>query len=251
MEAGGRPPSSGEGIPWSRTTPSLWKDFLVARPRRPHLILAAGFLGIAVLVSGCSPDQWGTAARVGETRISIEELQQASSEVARLTREPAAASLGLSERQFKVLTALIDLEIVNRLASSENVSVSDAEVDQRLGDTGRPLEDLEQEAVRRSLPPSRLRDLVRYELQIERLQEGLAARNEDPRSLLRRVQEMGIQVNPRYGEYLVSDQGLDFKPLTGGGLSTAIPQPASSPVASAGAVDQGGGQLRPELEPAP
>jgi hypothetical protein len=206
----------------------------VVRLRRlKSRLLAAAVVGVAASagVAGCSPDEWGTAARIGDQRLSVEQLQQATAEVSAAAQDGTLTSQQSGARQTAILTLYTRLKLVDLAAARNGVSPSDAEVDAALANAG-PLADVSKQAAsQESIPPSWLRDVVRQSGQIQGLQQKLGVTEANPERFANEItavaREAGVEINPRYGAY--AEDSVTVQPAGSGGLSSAIPQPPLIP----------------------
>jgi parvulin-like peptidyl-prolyl isomerase len=102
--------------------------------------VAAG-AALCLTVSACSPAHPGAAAVVGNTRISVSELQAA---VARTEADPAALSVAspngdVTALQRSVLTHLISYALVDATAKQKNVTATPGDVDTLLASASKSL----------------------------------------------------------------------------------------------------------------
>ncbi len=101
----------------------------MTRPAR--LLLAVTGAAVALSVSACGTPNAGAAAKVGDVRISVNELREA---VERGLANPAAAERnqeGSPERaqyQQQTLARLIDAVLLDRIATDEGITVTEQQV---------------------------------------------------------------------------------------------------------------------------
>lgn len=200
--------------------------------RSPRALAAAGALaGLTLLTSACSPDEWGTAARVGDYRLSVADLQADSSAVA--AQIAPTTTCGQGTLQNDVLQRAVQLQLVHKAAERNGVSVTEAEIDSFLGGVG-PIAEAEKQAAATCVAPRHLRDLVRVIAESQKL-EAKFQNSPDPSAATGELQSVasqeGVEVNPRYGRFVLTDSELGVEPLVSGGLAKAA-TPSASPTAA-------------------
>lgn len=135
---------------------------MISTSRR--LGIGAMALGCALALAGCGDQHPGAAAIVGKTRISATEL---GDRVTRSLADPKAQSqLGADRPKFqrRVLSQLIDHDIIAAAAKDKGVTVSDGEVDKRLGQYAEQaggLKALQTQAAQNGIAAQDLRGFVR------------------------------------------------------------------------------------------
>lgn len=196
------------------------------RVSRGVAVAAATFLAATALTS-CRADQVGTAAIVDGDSITVEELQDATTDY--LEAVPSGNS---GDAQQAILQQRIVSVIIEKAAASAGVTVTDSEVaaqrDQVLDSVAEPAEaeELDQRVyVVRQLaqseqpavvPPDQLEGFIRDQLLASKLGQDPAAANE---ALLAAAEETPVEVNPRYGRW---DPQQGLAPLVSGGLSKTV-----------------------------
>ncbi len=177
--------------------------------------LALAVAVVALAVSACEPREVGAAAVVGDERISVTELQDdVEAYVASL---PAGQRAGVTtgDLQREILQLHIRRELLERLTAAHGVAVSEADIDRTLGRGQQADSPVVREAGYVSVAASRLIDKLgqqRFSAELSEL-----------------VDETGVEVNPRYGEW-VEDS---LRPGTGS-LSTPAPRSDADAVAPVG-----------------
>jgi hypothetical protein len=192
----------------------------------PVLLLAAAGL------VGCGQTLAGSAAVVGEQRLTDAQLADTTSELTEKLGIPASAQVSQA-----LLSRWVVAELVDELASRKGVDVTKGAVDAAIADEqeragGR--EALEQGALQSGVLPEQIPDVVRTSLLIEEISKTTIT-GDDPTGqsgLLVQVQqlsdELQPQISPRFGTW-------DAQQLTVG----ALPDDLSTPV-----VTEALGQLR-------
>ncbi|MDQ3663214.1 MAG: SurA N-terminal domain-containing protein [Actinomycetota bacterium] len=151
-----------------------------------QLALAAAVLALAV--SACEPREVGAAAVVGDERISVTELQ--GDVEAYIASLPAGQRAGVAtgDLQREILQLHIRRELLERLTAAHGVTVSEADIDRALGSRQQVDSAVAREAGYVGLAAGRLID--------ELGDEGFRA------ALSELVDETGVEMNPRYGEWV-------------------------------------------------
>ena len=172
-------------------------------------VLAAG------LLAGCTPGQVGTAASVGEDRLSVSALQDRTN---RLLREVGAGQELSGIAQNLSLSFFLSSRLVERAAAARGIEVTAGEVAQAAAaiQGSEQAREILNEAVNRGVAPSDLDAFVRDAL----LRERLAAAGPVEEALTAAAQEGEVSVSPRYGTF--DPTTLTVTPRVGGGLSRSL-----------------------------
>lgn len=193
--------------------------------RRVRPVLAA-VVAVPLFLGACSPQQWGTAAEVGSTRISVQQLQDATQSVlgvsleGRLAPEQQEAFRG--QVQGEVLERLIQLELIALAARRNGITASDAEVSDAVAAMRRD-PDLQRSLAENALPPTEVPRVARADVLLRKLAEKLQAQpnpggaNPMLQELARVAREAGVEVNPRYGRY--DPAQFELQSMLSGGLA--------------------------------
>ncbi len=209
--------------------------------------LAATLLAAVLGLAACGQGQPGSAAVVEDRRIGVLELQESTRELldARAARQPDASEEPADEAtaQLGVLTQLVRSELLEEAAERNGVQVSEGQVDELLRQFEQQAggrEALEQDLVASGVPPSRLREIVRFIANQNALGERLAAQAGGAQQqgqtalrdlLVETARQAGVEVNPRYGTW--DAEQLEVVGSPSGGLATpmtsAAPVPAPAP----------------------
>ncbi len=99
------------------------------RRTRPALIVATLLTG-GLLISGCAAQEAGSAATLGDSRITEQQLNTQVEQVLAAQRKPLDSADQTLTTQ--TLGRMITLELVNKLAEREGVTVTQGEIDQQL-----------------------------------------------------------------------------------------------------------------------
>lgn len=172
------------------------------KPRRAIAVFVLG-IAVAVTTSACDADEVGTAAVVGNNRISISELQDMTRKVADRPGSPFDINGDLTELQGRLLQQEIHNNVMGELAAAEGVQISEAQVDQVLDEQYvSQTDDFGAALIQNGFTMASLRDAVRSQLEQGELLQKLG---NDPDKLTTAygdmAKELGVKVNPRYGEW--------------------------------------------------
>jgi len=195
----------------------------------PGVVLAG------VVLSGCGQTLAGSAAVVGDARLTDAQLSETVSTLAQELGIENSAQVSQA-----VLSRWMVSELVDQLAQDRGVTISKGEVDAAIAQESESAggrEAFEQGALQAGVLPADIADAVRTSLLIEKLAQSTAT-DEDPSGqtgLITQVQlvslELDPQVSPRFGTW-------DEEQLAVG----ALPDDLSTPV-----IDE----AVPQLQPAP
>lgn len=172
--------------------------------------LALAVAVVALAVSACEPREVGAAAVVGQERISVTDLQDDVEAYVASLPPGQRAEVATGDLQREILQLHIRRELLERLTAAHGVAVSEAEIDGALGSGQQTDSPVVREAGYVSLAAGKLID--------ELGEEGFRA------ELSELVDEMGVEVNPRYGEWVVDS-------LRAGTGSLSTPAQRSDPEA--------------------
>jgi hypothetical protein len=170
----------------------------VSRPARPRstrggaaLALAAS-LAVAPLLAACQPAQAGAAAVVGDRRVTVEEVQTATTELRSIVQDPTQISQDL------VLGWLITSPYVLQVASDQGQGVSTQ-------DAQRFFQQANFKAVGGGSTPS---DASVEAVQTAYALQKLTGQGSDQKTaqaavdtILADLKSAGVKVNPRYGTF--------------------------------------------------
>lgn len=181
------------------------------------VLLVAGLVGCG------GPVLAGSAATVGDARLTDAQLADTTSEL--------SAALGIPQNpqvSQAVLSRWMVQELVAQLAQSKGFEVTNGEVDEVIAqesETAGGREQLEQGALQAGLLPDMIPDAIRTTLLINKMSE-FTVTGDDPSGqagLVVQVQqfseEADAEVSPRYGTW-------DPEQLTVGALPTDLSSPA-------------------------
>jgi hypothetical protein len=198
------------------------------RRRRTALLLSAALLTAAPLLTACGSDAHpGAAAVVGDDRITVSQLENRVNEVRTAQRaattgeaqyEQAVAKSGGLARD--TLHGMVLDRVLHRAAQDADVTVTRKEIQQaRAG--------LEEQAggakafegtwlQRYGVPPERIDDNLRVQIEAQKLATGLGADTSQPafwKALSDASKKLGVDLNPRYGTWDVEKSSrVDAKP---------------------------------------
>ncbi|MET9113784.1 SurA N-terminal domain-containing protein [Streptomyces longwoodensis] len=186
------------------------------RRRRTALLLSAALIAAGPLLTACGNDAHpGAAAVVGDQRITVSQLQGRVDEVREAQRAAvrddaqyaqAVAQTGTLARD--TLHGMVLDRVLERAARDAGVTVSRGEVQTMRSDLekqaggAKALETawLQQYGV----PPQRLDDNLRLQLQAQKLARKLGTDTSRPEfwgALAKASKDLGVDLNPRYGSW--------------------------------------------------
>lgn len=184
------------------------------------VVLAAG-----VVLAGCGPTLSGSAALVGDERLTDSDLSQATTELTTKLGIPESAQVSQA-----VLSRWVVAELVDELATRKGIDVTKGAVDSAIADEAERAggqEALETSALQAGVLPDMIPDVVRTSLLIEQMTKTTIT-GDDPTGqtgLLTQVQalsdEIQPQVSPRFGTW-------DAQQLSVGALPDDLSTPADA-----------------------
>jgi hypothetical protein len=192
--------------------------------RRIAAALALGLL--ALPLTACDPAESGSAAVVGESRITERYVNDTATESLAALGDAADQIDGAAMNRRIVQTAVAD-RLVKALAEQEGVTVSQSEVDELLestgGDEGR--EQLELQLAETGVPPSQVDAFAEFVALQDAVLASFSSDESEAQALAsdalsELAREIGVSVSPRYGEW--DPDSLEIVDLT-----TALTTPAS------------------------
>ncbi|MFF3740337.1 SurA N-terminal domain-containing protein [Streptomyces sp. NPDC002566] len=187
-----------------------------SRRRRTALLLSAAIVAAGPLLTACGNEAHpGAAAVVGGQRISVSQLEERVDEVRAAQRAAVpddaryaqvVARTGTLARD--TLHGMILDQVLHRAAADAGVTVSRKEVQamragleqQAGGAKGLETTWLQQYGI----PPQRLDDNLRLQLEAQKLAARLGADTSQPafwKALSKASQDLGVDLNPRYGDW--------------------------------------------------
>lgn len=192
----------------------------MSKKRWIPVVLAAG-----VALAGCGPTLAGSAAVVGDERLTDAQLADATSQLAEGLGIPQSAQVSQA-----VLSRWVVSQLVDELAQERGISVTKGAVDAFIAEeTERAggVEALEQSALQAGVVPAMIPEVVRTTLLIQELSKT-SVTPDDPSGqsgLLAQVQfisdQLDPQVSPRFGKW-------DAQQLSVGALPDDLSAPADA-----------------------
>lgn len=197
--------------------------------RRTVALAATAILGVGAL-AGCGPTLPGSAATVGQDRITDSELAAITDP---LQKELLGAAQPAQVNQA-VLNRLIVANLIDDLSGQQGIAVTQGDIDSyidqaRIGLGGQ--EALDQQLLQSAILPSEIDTVVRTSLQAQRLGEKLGGAT-DPQiqqqkfseALVAYTQTQDVRVSPRFGTW-------DATTLTIGPVPNTLSSPPTQPSA--------------------
>lgn len=176
----------------------------------------------ALLLSACDPMQAGSAALVGDVRITETQVNEAAAAAAAAAATiPPGQSQGIDPTTLlrQNLNRLISAELLARVAIEEGITVTPAEVDALLvqAAAGATRADFEaQIASQTGVPPTDLESFARDFLVQQKLGQKLAPGADQAAQaaavqarLAQEAAEVGVTVSPRYGAWDATNGGIN------------------------------------------
>jgi hypothetical protein len=190
------------------------------RVRAAALVLAA-----ALALAACDPDEVGAAAVVGDERISVDDLHGEVLAFAE-TAPDVDVSGDTTTLQQAVLERMVRHELVVLLAEREGVEVTEGDIDRFLeGFVEQQGGDITAFLAQNGFTEESVREAVYDELAVQQLTAELGSQDAVFEALNEVVADVGVEVNPRYGEWngsaLERRSGSISEPVGG---ETAAPQ---------------------------
>ncbi len=190
-------------------------------PRRSRLALAAAAVAAtALLLSGCADQQAGSAATVGDTRISEQALTAQVEEVLVAKGQPTTSKDQSLVTQ--TLGRMITMELVERLSVREGVEVTQGQIDEVLANYAGQVggeQAVVDVFIEQNVAPSQLESLIRLQLQAQELGIVLnpqGSAEEQGQAVFEAAgalsEELGTTVSPRYGTWDPSTLALGPTP---------------------------------------
>ncbi|MER5752221.1 SurA N-terminal domain-containing protein [Streptomyces sp. NPDC002088] len=193
------------------------------RRRRTALVLSAAIAAAAPFLTACGNDAHpGAAAVVGSERITVSQLESRVQEVRSAQRAAvpddaqyarAIATSGTLTRD--TLQGMVLDQVLRRAAQDAGVSVTRNEVQQRragLEQQAGGAEGLEAAWLQQyNIPPTRLDDNLRLQLEAQKLATHLGTATDQPafwKALSEASKELHVNLNPRYGSWDVQKVSL-------------------------------------------
>ncbi len=188
--------------------------------RQPRRVIVAGLACVALALSACGAQQAGSAATLGDSRITEQQL---TGEVqAILTSQGAPVDSANSEVTSMALGRMIIIDLVQTLADREGVVISQGMIDQeRAGYVAEYGDVAAMEAyfISQGVPPSQIEPVIRLNLQAVEIGAKLAPEGtaeEQGQAVYDAVgalsAELEVTVSPRFGTWDPATLGVGPTP---------------------------------------
>lgn len=195
-------------------------------------LAAAVMLGAGVL-AGCGPTLPGSAATVGQDRITDTELAEITEP---LQKELLGAALPAQINQA-VLNRLVVANLIDDLSGEQGIAVSQGDIDSYVTEARTSLggqQALDQQLLQSAVLPGEVNAVARTSLQAQRLGEKLGGAA-DPQTqqqkfseaLVAYAQTQDVRISPRFGTW-------DPATLTIGPVPNTLSSPPTQPSAPLG-----------------
>jgi hypothetical protein len=171
---------------------------------------AAAVLAAALLVAGCStPPQAGSAAIIGDTRITEQQLTTEVQQVLEAQRQPVdSANEAMTQ---KTLSRMITAELVDRLAVENGVVVTQGDIDEQLSSYDQQVggrAEVERVFAEQDIAPAQIDSIVRMNLQAQALGVKLdphGSAEEQGKAVFDaaavKSDELDVATSPRFGTW--------------------------------------------------
>ena len=164
---------------------------------RSRRATVAGVLSVAAL-AGCGIDGLpaGTAATVGGTSISTDEVQELATALSGGEEPPRDERV---QGQRQATTVLVQAELLERLARRQGVEVTQGQVEAQVAEV-----ESDPAALQAAQAQGISREVLPLAVRLQLLQEAVlsgAAPDQVPTLLRDVAEEVGVQVDPRLGEF--------------------------------------------------
>ena len=206
---------------------------------RAAALLAAG--AVLVLVSACGTQKAGSAAIADDQRLTESQVSDQVQEMSDLyAANPDTDRLTNEQLTQAAISWWLNDKVLDAYAETEDIVVTDTQVDQVLG----PADQRDELSLRTGVAPSQLEDsaraVVAYQTAAQALvaeglseQEAVAALSDE---LAQTADEIGVKVNPRYGsgwvpglEQVLEPRNPDRLSSPAGGSPSPSPEPTLEP----------------------
>jgi hypothetical protein len=205
-------------------------------------------LGACLLLSACGSVQMGSAAIVGNQRITQATLDsQISNFEAAAANYPGQVQVTSADAPAAVLSWLIRFSIEDRMASDAGITVSETEIQAGVESVSQQIAEEEQEEgqsasltpglLNAGIPPQMLSDLGRYEAQLDSFAAkanggklpSTTAQNNAVTTAVTKAQctaakSLNIRVNPQYGVFNYTESAVES-----GSTANTLSAPAGKP----------------------
>ena len=169
-------------------------------------MLAVGFLAVGALVAGCTPDLAGSAAIIGDSRITEDTLAAEATVLTDALQIPKTNKVNvfLLDRDLKK-------QLVSKLAANKGVAITPDQVNAFLNDQytkGGGKEAVLAQLLQRGITASEIEAVAVTQLQVEAVGKVLLP-NGTPEQQSQAVfiaaielaDQLGIEVSPRFGQW--------------------------------------------------
>lgn len=180
------------------------------RASRSRLAAAALLATVALVTSACSGAQTaGSAATVGDTRISEQQLADQVSAVLDAQGQPAVSDD--AALTSTTLTRMITIELVRVLAAQEGVVITQGQIDQQIAaytEQAGSQEAVDTTFAQQGIAPNEIEDVVRVNLEAAALGPKLlpdGSADEQSQAVFTAVSSLSddleVEVSPRFGAW--------------------------------------------------
>ncbi len=186
---------------------------------RRRMIPAALVGASALLLSACGSDNAGAAATIGDTSISVSQLQEQV--VAVLDAQGQVANVADNALTATTLSRMITMDLVDLLAEREGVAITQGQLDQatyQVVSQSGGQEEFDAMLAQQGLVPEQAEDVIRMQMQAQEIgikldpngaveAQGAAVRD----AVVALSEDLEVTINPRYGSW--DPLGLNVGPF--------------------------------------
>jgi hypothetical protein len=178
------------------------------RRSRRALVVAALLAG-GLLLTGCAGQEAGSAATLGDSRITEQQLDTQVQEILAAQRKPVdSADETITD---KTLSRMITVELVNKLAEQNGIVVTQGQIDEQLAQYDAQVGSRDAVVTafaEQDVAPSQIESVIRLNLQAQALglkldphgsadTQGTAVFN----AVAKLSDEVGVTTSPRFGTW--------------------------------------------------
>ena len=179
---------------------------------RRALTVVVAVLAVVVLgLSGCSVRSGSVAAYIGDTSITNDQLSEVVDAISHLLPE------GQTVNENVVLTALVKGQLARTVAAQRGIALSDGERDQFISQQSK-VDQSYAEYVNYLTDPVAAQAVfgfADYDIMVQRLGSVQAFSTT--------AQQVGVELNPRFGNWVYVDGDMGIRVGSSGSLSTPLP----------------------------
>jgi hypothetical protein len=178
-------------------------------PVRTTIAIAAAALAAAVALTGCANQQAGSAATLGDSRITETTVSDQVQDILAAKGQPVTSVDATLPSE--VLRRIITTELVDRVAADNGIVITQGQIDEQYanyeGQTGDQAA-VEKLFIEQGIAPSQIESILRLNLQAQAIgialdpqgsaeQQGQAVLD----AVVKKSDELDVTVSPRFGTW--------------------------------------------------